>query len=190
MDYDPLSYWNARKNPNKSDQAPGWLLRYATAHTAGQPRILELGPGVGRTFDIYSAGQEVTTLDLSRQYAETLAARARERGVTLHQHFLDDPAARFPFEDGAFELGVCLQVLMHVPPQFIEHSMGELARVCRRTVIVAGVNEAWNAKAVHCFNHNYLRICGSIGARADRAFVQKDSICFVLGQNDGPGRDI
>ena len=79
---------------------------------------------------------------------------------------------------------------MHVPPQFIEHSMGELARVCRRTVIVAGVNEAWNAKAVHCFNHDYLRICGSIGARADRAFVQKDSICFVLGQNDGPGRDI
>jgi hypothetical protein len=189
MDYDPYTYWNARKNPNKSDGVPPWIIPYVSRFTAGVERVFELGPGIGRTFDVYSRGQSLTTLDLSRQYAEALGARAADRGLRLEQHFLEGPAAAFPFPDDAFELGVCLQVLMHVPPQHIAHSMRELARVSQRTIIIAGVNPAWNDKAQHCFNHDYLRVCGEIGCVADAAFVRKDSICFVLRRAEaGPER--
>jgi methyltransferase family protein len=181
MEYDPYSYWNSRKNPNKSDNAPPWIIQHVSQFTSGVDRIFELGPGVGRTFDVYPPGQSIVTVDLSKKYAETLRVRAEARGLNLSQHFLSDPADVLPFEDDTFNLGLCLQVLMHVPPKYIAHAMGELARVSRRTVVIAGVNPEWNgSRTVHCFNHDYLRICGEIGCVADAAFIRKNNICLVL----------
>lgn len=183
MKYDPVAYWNSRKNPNSSDVAPAWIHDYIRPFAKGVDRAFELGPGVGRTFDIYDRGAHIVTLDLSKQYAERLRARAEAIGLELTQNFLLNPEDIFPFEDCEFRLGVCAQVLMHVLPEHIVHSMKELSRICDRTVVVAGVNDEWSVRPSHCFNHDYLGICKTIGCVADSAVLRKDSICFVMRKN-------
>jgi 2-polyprenyl-3-methyl-5-hydroxy-6-metoxy-1,4-benzoquinol methylase len=184
MEYDPLAYWNARKNPNKSDRAPDWLLDHVGQFLNGTTRVFELGPGIGRTFSVYSSGQRIVTLDLSRSYAEALTTLAEKQGLSLSQHFLDRPDAAFPFRDGEFEIGACIQVLMHVPRNMIAHTMRELARVCSRTMVIAGLDPKWNNDATHCFNHDYLRICSEIGCVADEAVIRRDNICFILRRSE------
>lgn len=183
MEYDPVTYWNKRKNPNSSDVAPAWIKEYVSQFVKGEGSVFELGAGVGRTFDVYAPGAQVTTLDLSRQYMQQLRARAEARGLKLTQHFLSNSDEDFPFHDNEFPLSLCIQVLMHVPPQYIVHSMKELSRVSESAVVVAGVNEEWAKTPTHCFNHDYLGICREIGVATKCVVRRKDSICFVMQKN-------
>ncbi len=184
--FDPVAYWNARPNPNASPVAPDWMKRFVSDHVARVTRVLELGPGVGRTLDVYRPGQRITTLDLSRLYAGKLAARAEDLGLTLEQHWLDHPDAPFPFEDRAFDCAVCVQVLMHVPPAHIAHSLGELARVATQAVIVTTLNPGWTDRVRHCFNHDYEALSLSVGCTAEVLLRTGDQIGFLLRRADRP----
>lgn len=182
MAYDPYRYWNARKDPNRPGAAPDWLIARIAGFVEGAETVFELGPGVGRTFEAYRAGQHIVTLDLSRLYGPAVQQRAADRGLTVSQHYLESVEAGFPFPDAAFDTGICVQVLMHVPPRHVGHTLGELARICRRTLVVSSLNPAWEGRVAHCFNHDYEALCRQAGCVAAETVRTGETLGFVLGR--------
>lgn len=194
--YDPVTYWNEREHPNTAPN-PGVSAEHARffrRHIGGHASLLELGPGVGRLFPLYSGLPEVATLDLTRRYEPQVAAAAQTLGLSVQQNFLDDPLAPFPFADGRFDVGVSSFVFIHVPFENIRHSMSELARVARHVVAFVGDDPAWpktpaaRKPSTHCFGHDYDALCADIGCTiTDReVFVNakgQRAIGFVYRRN-------
>lgn len=138
--YDPVKYWNKRPNPNnelgETKERVAFDIDYISRVVGSEASVLELGPGVGRTFGAYNKGSKITALDISTKYADRLKETAQELGLTLEQVFLEDPKAAFPLKDNSFKVGVCSQVLLHIEPAAVTHSLKELVRVCEKVVII------------------------------------------------------
>lgn len=166
MAYDPKDYWENRPNPNAKghDKAPAFIYRFLAAHLKSDATILEVGPGVGRTLDVYAPGQDITALDLSTRYADVVRRRADALGLSLSQAFLDTPEDAFPFEDKTFDTGVCVQVLMHIPEAHINRTLSELVRTCHELVLVSSVALPEGTTAAHVFVHDYDALLRALGA--------------------------
>ena len=93
----------------------------AAVQGAGQARILDAGCGSGRNMVELARRGAVTGIELAAPSLQ--AARARDVGRVLPGS-LDDP---LPFDDGAFDLAVALDVLEHVADD--RGALCELARV-------------------------------------------------------------
>lgn len=186
--YDPVEYWSSRTNPNnelgESKDRVNFDVSYIKKFVGNleEATVLELGPGVGRTFSAYSGGQTITTLDISTKYSEKLALTAEKSQLNLTQQHLK-PMDSFPFEDQSFAVGVASQVLLHIPPENIRHTIKELARVCENVVIItAYVHESSNERASvnHVFNHDYIGICTDLGCAMHNVIMNEGRICFTL----------
>lgn len=190
--YDPVEYWNHRSDPNNEFGRDPARVEFDTAYIADgigdSDPVLELGPGVGRTFEAYAAGRRVTAVDLSRRYSEQLKEVAGSLDITLTQVHLARETDAYPFEDGAFPVGVASQVLLHVPPSAIEHTIAELMRVCAKVVVVTmyrhGSTTAGGGS--HVFNHDYFRLCTDAGGVMHRVLKRDGRIYFTLYQRQAP----
>lgn len=90
--------------------------------------------------------------------------RAEAHGLSVTQHFLEGPDAAFPFDDKAFEIGVTVQVLMHVPDEHIETSIKELIWTTCTSVVVASREPHPGSKPAHVFSHDYEALFVKLGA--------------------------
>lgn len=171
--YDPVEYWNTREQPN-TEKNPGVSIAHAgyfSQHLQPGSKILELGPGIGRLFPMYVGAKNKTfsTLDIATQHRDTVDAAARALDLTVEQSFIGKSDERYPFSDHEFDVGVSSYVFIHVPFDLIRHSMSEMARVARRTIIFASDNPAWaqtpadRKPSTHCFNHDYAQLCKELG---------------------------
>jgi len=98
---------------------------------AGGRELLDAGSG-SRGVAPWLHGWRVTALDTS--FEDYGAASGPRRH--LARPVLGDIRA-IPFEDGAFDIVLALDVLEHLAPEHREDAIGELARVAGRRVIVA-----------------------------------------------------
>jgi SAM-dependent methyltransferase len=189
--YDPMRYWNARQNPNADVGEEKTRLEFDTNYirrniSTGE-RILELGPGVGRTLRAYVPNTEVTTLDISRIYQEELSAFASSLELRLEQHYVSSMFEPFPFSDQEFDVGVSFQVFIHQPPAIFAHSFSEMLRVCRRLIVSVGLHlntrGSKKARARHVFNHDYI----SEGARNRKLLsnvLVRDGVLYFVVHGD------
>lgn len=185
MTFNAKQYWEKRSNPNtsKSETAPQFLYDFIRPYLIDKTNILELGPGIGRTFDIYKPDQRINTLDLSTKYIDQITSRAKELGLSVLQNHLDSPSHPFPFDSKVFELGICSQVLMHVPYDCIEFTMSELLRTSMKVVIVTTKKTHLDGvKARHVFGHDYFAVSSSIGGVVEDYKEFGNTACFSLRQ--------
>ena len=182
MVYDPVRYWQARENPNAAghDRAPKFIYEYLRPRVAGKTNVLEVGPGVGRTLDVFDDTQNITTIDISTRYVEKISERASALGLAVSQFHLKCPRDLFPFDDDEFDVGVCVQVLMHVPPDSIEVTLGEMMRTCASSVIVATVDRGGKGKAAHVFEHDYSALVAKLGGEVTDYRVFRRAGCFTV----------
>lgn len=172
--YEPYEYWNQRSNPNNdeglSDEQRNFDIQYIKQAVRGQDRILELGPGTGRTLSAYGSEQIVFTLDISKKYSDTLAAEANKRSIEVRQSHLESTESSFPFEDRYFQCGVASQVLLHIPTNIIQHTLNELQRTCTKLVIVnLNLHSTLQEElAPHVFNHDILAMLSDSGFEANQ----------------------
>ncbi len=110
------SHWwyRGRRRVLRAELARLPLPRYA--------RILDAGCGSGRTLDLLADHGSVAGLDASPQ----AAALARDRG---HDEVHAGRLEVLPWEDGAFDLVTCLDVVEHTPDD--RAALRELRRVTR-----------------------------------------------------------
>ena len=95
--------------------------------------VLDVGTGTGRAaFALAARGGTVTGVDASSAMLRVARERAQTRGVSVT--FIPADAHALPFEPGAFDVAVCLRVLMHTPDWV--RCVGELCRVARHRVVL------------------------------------------------------
>ena len=161
--YDPARYWASRADPNVAEPDPERAAHdrdFIARALTGAATIFELGPGTGRTFAAYRAGQSVTTRDITDRHKDRLADLARARGITLTQTRAPDPLSSFDASDQSFDAAICIQVFLHMPPPAFDHAISELSRIARRLVIVSGYHatfaQAGARLPAHVFSHDYI----------------------------------
>jgi len=166
MSYNPKQYWENRPNPNAKghDRAPDFIYAFLGPPLGGKTSILEVGPGLGRMLDLYVPGQRITTIDLSTRYRETVCKRAEALSLSVEQRFLDGPEATFPFDDKEFEIGITVQVLMHIPPEYVKTTVREIIRTTRVSLVVASAGPPPGKKPPHVFAHDYEALFSGLGA--------------------------
>lgn len=190
--YDPVAYWNSRRNPNsrkgESSDAVAADVSYIRHALGNGSRILELGPGVGRTFAAYQPGARIVTLDIAQSYQDRLASAALANKLELDSHYLDNPDGAFPFKDEAFDKGVASQVLLHVPPKTIRHTLSELARVCREVIVITRYSHGRATRsrfnAGHVFNHDYFSLLSSLGCSLHDLIKRDNKLYFIFRRVD------
>ena len=158
--YDEVRYWNARENPNSSDSSRA-DHDYLRKHLKGTASVLDFGPGVGRTFDVYN-GQIVCGYDITSQYEGKAIERADLLGMDYHPISAKE-IEKLPFSHEVFDAAVCCEVLHHQRPENIEFIMRDLLRVSGKVIVVAAHNPdvAFDTRInqSHCYNHDYRGIC-------------------------------
>ncbi|HWE88237.1 MAG TPA: class I SAM-dependent methyltransferase [Pseudonocardiaceae bacterium] len=116
----------AELNPRVTDATRLILADYldAVSRRTGRPvrSALEVGCGIGRlTPTIADHAEQVVALDMTSEMLDAAAATCAGLGnIEFHQY----PAARLPWGQSRFDVGVCIWVLMHVLAE------DELAKIC------------------------------------------------------------
>jgi 2-polyprenyl-3-methyl-5-hydroxy-6-metoxy-1,4-benzoquinol methylase len=94
--------------------------------------VLDVATGTGRAaLMLARQGARVTGIDASGEMLQV--ARQRAAGERLELPFHQGDAHDLQFADRAFEIGVCLRLLMHAPDW--QRCLAELCRVASRLVI-------------------------------------------------------
>lgn len=169
--YQPEVYWNKRRHPNTQADAPitGADQNFFYPLIRAASSILEIGPGVGRLFPLYTSHGAITTLDVSKNYASRARAAADAAGVAVQAAYVERADQRYPFADATFDLGVTALVFQHIPFDTIAHAMTEAARVCDRVAVRCSINTQWPKRGdafdpqAHCFLHDYPALCRELG---------------------------
>ncbi len=101
-------------------------------------RVLEVGPGPGRTTDVLRhLTPQLTALEIDADLARSLAARLAGSGVAVVQ----GDGTALPFPDGQFTAALSFTMLHHVPSVAQQDALlAEVARVLRRGGVLAGVD--------------------------------------------------
>ncbi|HUG00759.1 MAG TPA: class I SAM-dependent methyltransferase [Longimicrobiales bacterium] len=172
--YDPLVYWNRRKNPNSASPALTQAhIDYVRKHVAGCRRILDFGPGVGRIIPAYRDLESIEGYDISSAYEDRLLQAASEHSIDFNLR-IERNMERLPYEDARFDASVSVSVLLHQTPNHITGVMRELARVADKVIIVSHFDAESDFDRIsgvrhkgqqYCFNYDYYEICRSNGWR-------------------------
>ena len=99
--------------------------------------ILDAGTGEGIVLDLIKGirgTQQIFGLDLDR--ARLIEARSR-----IRNGYIQSDLNNLPFDDGAFNLVVCLEVLEHVGSP--DNALRELHRVTNQYLLASVPNEPW-----------------------------------------------
>jgi len=171
--YNEYRYWNEREFPTSEDgKYHGAHLGYLHKHMAGVDRVLDFGPGIGRTFTAYRGIGYVEGYDISHIYKDQAMKVARELGLTyVFTLNTSGDTAYLPYDTKWFDVAVACSVLMHQRPQKVVHVMRELARVAKKVVVMAWMDtvspfdipDEPPRMDSHCFHYNYPGICGARG---------------------------
>lgn len=190
--YKPEDYWGKRSNPTDPNMskvvndAHVDFIRTQLPSTSEGLKILDLGPGIGRTFDAYKGAREVWGVDISANYVDRAKEKAKEVGF-LYQPIQKRLEDRLPFDDMTFDVAVASEVLLHVLPGQIEATMKELARVAKKVVIISwyeGERVPYQNLAgpttptTHCFHYNYIDLCAKNGWVMDTVEYTDNQIMF------------
>ena len=109
------------------------VLKIAHEFLADKPegRVLDMGGGMGRIAVPLAEQHHVHLCDISEAMLELARKAAREAALPPErlQTSLVDASRPLPFEDGSFDLIICLDLLVHLPDP--QTAVRELYRVLR-----------------------------------------------------------
>lgn len=119
--------------------------------------IIDVGTGTGRAAVMLAlGGARVTAVDASEEMLEV--ARRRAEDAVVRVNFVRGDAHALKFPNGAFDVAVCLRVLMHAPDW--RKVMSELCRVAQRLVIF-DYPSATSAAMLHSLTRRALHVAGA-----------------------------
>ena len=136
--------------------------------------VLEIGPGPGMvTAALRAIDVEVTTVDVQSELEPDVVASVTD----------------LPFEDDAFDVSMCCQVLEHLPLAQFVPSLRELGRVSRKSVVVSlpdctvGYRLGGKIPKVRAFELNWSRARRSNDADRARK-LERDGHYWEIGYPD------
>jgi ubiquinone/menaquinone biosynthesis C-methylase UbiE len=132
-------------------------------------QILDVGTGTGRAALLLArGGARVTAVDASEQMLAIAERRAEEEHLSVR--FLIGDVHRLDFDDRAFDVVMCLRVLMHAADW--RQSVAELCRVAGRLVII----DYPSARSFALLQAIVRRVTHAIGVRTEPYRVFSDAV--------------
>jgi len=166
-EYDPITYWNHRKNPNQHRNPTSLEKDFLMPEIKQANKILEVGPGIGRLFSLYGPEDEVCGIDISERYEHKVKSRAAAYGLNYEHEVLNFYKYQgLPYKSKLFDLCIAVKVLLHTTPNQIDFLMCEMARVAEKVMITSKIGDD---PARHVFNHNY------------REIIERNNLCIIDG---------
>jgi pseudaminic acid biosynthesis-associated methylase len=99
-------------------------------------RVLEVGTNVGMNLSALARRSPASLFGVDVNEGALGRAR-REPDLAGRARLTVAPAERLPFPDASMDLVLTCGVLIHVPPDHLEHACGEIVRVARRFIFCA-----------------------------------------------------
>ena len=91
-------------------------------------RILSVGSGAGLSFEVFNDVNEITGVDI--RASSELSPRSNFT-------YVQRTGPRLPFDDGAFDVVICLGVLEHLPePELLATTCAEIRRLAPRHLVL------------------------------------------------------
>jgi SAM-dependent methyltransferase len=113
-------YWS--RAYNTKERACSFWHQVDEVLDAGGRTVLEIGPGSGIVTDwLRRSGLEVTTLDMDPSLAADVHGSVTE----------------LPFDNDAFDVILCSQVLEHMPWEAVRAALPELGRVAAKAAVIS-----------------------------------------------------
>lgn len=172
--YNVFDYWGGRENPTDPampDEVTRTHIRYISENMPEKARVLEVGPGRGRTFEAYR-GKQITGLDcvdVTDRHYGSLVQAAEGAGMEAPRLTIIRPEDQFrlPFADGQYDTAVVSEVLLHQRPEHIVPFMAEIVRVARKAIVISWMEDhlpfvepdSKQETYHHCYHYHYPRIC-------------------------------
>ena len=184
MSYESIKYWNKRANPNNANATTKIEAHYLKPFLKDKFNLLDFGAGIGRTFELYKDMDQVTGLDFSEIYETQARASAKANGLNYEHIIHNVHSEPLPFENGTFEAGVALCVLLHAKPgKEVKTILTELARVCDKVLVVSYYGQGQKL-AAHNFEHDYETLIDELGLTMYEAAIDLsyNQITFVYGR--------
>lgn len=130
--YASSSYWDGRYHRRRQEQ----ILNLLGTGIEPGDSFLDVGCGTGEYLDlaVQLGATTVVGVDLARTYLGRL--RARDESLPLVQ----TDGATLPFDDDAFDVVLCSEVIEHVPGPTAAFVAAELSRVGRRLILLTTPN--------------------------------------------------
>jgi len=167
MNYDPVTYWNNRPNPNASDSPyVGSDIKKLWGWIPVGSKVFDFGPGVGKTFPAYTGALYVMGYDVSAAYDERAKDSASTWGLFYESVIDKSPTLPDGFTDffkDYFDVAVAYNVFTHQKPEHIEQIMLNLSNIAKNVVSMSWQSERDVTPAPHCFNRNYIELCDKLG---------------------------
>jgi phosphatidylethanolamine/phosphatidyl-N-methylethanolamine N-methyltransferase len=117
--------------------AHGRRVAFAALDARPGERVLEVGIGSGQSLSSYTAGVELTGVDVSREMLAKAEARLRGLPVERSAKLLEMDAGAMTFEPATFDKALLLFVVAGLPDP--AGALREVRRVCRpgATIVIA-----------------------------------------------------
>lgn len=190
--YDEMSYWTKRKNPTSGDGEA--QVSYLKKRVRGAERILDFGPGIGRTMAAYDGAEFVCTVDISTTYRDRLMKEALKYDFKFASYYLlrVEDAKRLPFVTGSYDFAVACQVLMHMKPHYIEDVLVELVRIANEVVVITLMHTErdYDHKGSafpqdrYCFNYDVVEMCDRLGLQTRNVEYANKNVMLVCSRKE------
>jgi len=169
-EYNEVEYWNKRPDPTSGEGL--YQIAYLTYHLKGAKKILDLGPGVGRTLCAYRDAKEVVGIDIASRYTEALMLESMKHNFTFSFYpVMLGELSSLPFKAASFDFAVACQVIMHMKPHYVHRAVLELARVAKEVAVITMMPQDREYDDVdteypkdrYCFNYDMPVVCDNMG---------------------------
>jgi SAM-dependent methyltransferase len=130
-DYDYRTFWVGRDYEQRAEAA---VLDRCMRALLPTEWLVDLGAGFGRNYPQYAAAGRVALVDYSRNNLQTAAQLYGADVDAGRLQLIRADLNALPFVDGAFDVGVTVRVLHHLPD--VDRTLPEMLRVIGTTALV------------------------------------------------------
>lgn len=149
MPYNPLKYWQRRKDPSKTKHLLDFEEKHIKSFLKDADNLLDFGVGTGRTFESYPPGLKVTGIDIVDTYHAEAVKRAKMANLE-YIHFICRELP-LPFDQFHFTHAIASKVLLHITQP--KTAIWELSTVAKEVLIID--TGAGHQKAQHVRVHDF-----------------------------------
>jgi len=190
-------YWNMRAyptTPTMTAEKTQEHIDYIKSHLGSMDnKILDFGPGIGRTFAAYKDVYSVQAVDVSMLYTDRVKAEAAKYDFQFALKYITTAGTQekgLPFKDNEFDVAVASEVLLHQRPENIVRIMAELARVAKQVIVISWAPATGMpcidpfappmvSGSHHCLPYDYKALCERLEYTMEDVQYTEDQIYFT-----------